>query len=114
MKFIIFILILYSNVYGQDTLEFHTTEFDLGVKNYTLQKSRNNEEWLIDSVINPKQQPDSNIYKIKITKGLYYKLISNMLSNRSYTIAFYNNKNAIMSVIPKSTKDTPLIIPLIF
>lgn len=115
MKLLLLIL-LFSKSYGQDTLEFHTIAYDAGVKNYIIQSSVDSINWMqVGQPIKPQKNPDSNVYKYPIETGLYYRVTSQMTSGEIYlTDGNYNNTKPQIGVLPVSTKEEPLIVPLTF
>lgn len=112
----LFLLIILSSVkaYGQDTLEFHTVKYDLGVQSYIIQSSLDGNVWNdYKNPIIPQQVQNQAMYKIPITKGLSYRIKSVMMNNDTF-IAPYFRDNFIpkLKIQPISNKNNPLIIPI--
>lgn len=92
MKNVVLILLFSIKAYGQDTLYISTVAYDLGVSNYVIQSSTDSVNWKRVIQIQPQGNPGSNVYKIPIQKGFYYRAKANMIQGTYFTntLAYFN------------------------
>lgn len=114
MKLFLLIILFSIKGYGQDTLEFHTVKYDLGVQSYIIQSSLDGNVWNdYKNPIIPKQIENEAIYKIVINKGMFYRIKCIMLNDSLFTSPFVkDNSIPELKIQPNSSKNIPLIISI--
>jgi hypothetical protein len=88
---IIVLMLFFINTYSQQTTANWTTVGrEVGVVNYTVEKSADGKIWQKTSPeILPKKLKDSNTYSYALTETAKYRIAAQMYSNVYYTDAIY-------------------------